>query len=302
MTSGNTVFDTIIGLSFFYFILSVVASSLNEATSGVLSLRAKTLKKGVGQLLDDPKLQGLAKSLYEHPLVKGTTRGRHGPSYIAKGTFALALVDVVAKRTGGAIATLSDLRRGTQGLEGSAKGALSAILDETVTDIAHARAAVEDWFDSAMARVSGTYKRWSRFFVVLWAVALTAGLNADSLALTRALATDPALRQAVVTAAQHEVETRAPPPTGTASNAPPDLKESLQHLDSSVSDLTAVQLPIGWTKLPTGSTGWLAKLLGLVFTAIAVSLGGPFWFDLLNRFVNLRSTGTRPDSGSAQKG
>jgi hypothetical protein len=37
------------------------------------------------------------------------------------------------------------------------------------------------------------------------------------------------------------------------------------------------------------------KILGLLVTVLAISLGAPFWFDLLNRLVNLRSTGKPPD-------
>jgi hypothetical protein len=37
-------------------------------------------------------------------------------------------------------------------------------------------------------------------------------------------------------------------------------------------------------------------ILGFLITAFAVSLGAPFWFDLLNKFVNLRVTGTRPEA------
>ena len=39
---------------------------------------------------------------------------------------------------------------------------------------------------------------------------------------------------------------------------------------------------------------WLAKLLGLLITAFAVSLGAPFWFDTLNKFMNIRSAGSSP--------
>ena len=37
--------------------------------------------------------------------------------------------------------------------------------------------------------------------------------------------------------------------------------------------------------------GWLARLTGWLLTVGAVSLGAPFWFDVVNRFVNLRNTG-----------
>ncbi|MDR6941684.1 hypothetical protein [Mucilaginibacter pocheonensis] len=39
----------------------------------------------------------------------------------------------------------------------------------------------------------------------------------------------------------------------------------------------------------------LKNLLGFLITALAVSLGSPFWFDLLNKFMNLRISGTKPE-------
>ncbi len=40
------------------------------------------------------------------------------------------------------------------------------------------------------------------------------------------------------------------------------------------------------------------RWLGWVLTAFAISLGAPFWFDLLNKFVALRGTGNKPDDSS----
>lgn len=46
---------------------------------------------------------------------------------------------------------------------------------------------------------------------------------------------------------------------------------------------------------------WLSRhLLGLLLTSLAASLGAPFWFDVLNRFVNLRNTGKKPDEAPAK--
>jgi hypothetical protein len=39
---------------------------------------------------------------------------------------------------------------------------------------------------------------------------------------------------------------------------------------------------------------WLTKILGLLLTALLVSLGAPFWFDLLSRAANLRLAGDEP--------
>jgi heme oxygenase len=36
------------------------------------------------------------------------------------------------------------------------------------------------------------------------------------------------------------------------------------------------------------------QVLGWIFTATAFTLGAPFWFDLLQKFVNVRGAGGRP--------
>lgn len=38
------------------------------------------------------------------------------------------------------------------------------------------------------------------------------------------------------------------------------------------------------------------NLLGIFLTALAISLGAPFWFDLLNKFINLRVSGAKPEA------
>jgi hypothetical protein len=44
--------------------------------------------------------------------------------------------------------------------------------------------------------------------------------------------------------------------------------------------------------------GWTVKFTGLLLTVIACSLGAPFWFDLLKRFVNIRGAGLKPEDST----
>lgn len=46
---------------------------------------------------------------------------------------------------------------------------------------------------------------------------------------------------------------------------------------------------------------WLWKIVGLAATALAISQGAPFWFDLLQKVVNLRLAGTPPPTNEAKK-
>jgi hypothetical protein len=45
----------------------------------------------------------------------------------------------------------------------------------------------------------------------------------------------------------------------------------------------------------------LRSLLGYIITALAISLGAPFWFDLLSKFIELRYAGKKPDDSAALK-
>jgi hypothetical protein len=66
----------------------------------------------------------------------------------------------------------------------------------------------------------------------------------------------------------------------------------------------AVALPTGWppggAPLPTGILPWLIRGLGWLVTALSVSLGAAFWFDVLSRALRLRSTGGRVSVATAR--
>ena len=58
-------------------------------------------------------------------------------------------------------------------------------------------------------------------------------------------------------------------------------------------------LPIGWPAKPIDD--WplpLTLIPGWLLTALAISLGASFWFDLLNRLVNIRHGMRKPQTPS----
>jgi hypothetical protein len=42
------------------------------------------------------------------------------------------------------------------------------------------------------------------------------------------------------------------------------------------------------------SVNFWTKVFGLLLTVLALSLGAPFWFDMLNKIINIRSSGPPP--------
>ena len=77
---GSTVLEVAIGLTFCYGTLALVVSTFQEALAAAFSLRANMLLDAVKRMLDDPRCEALAQSLYDHPLVNphGTEVNGHG--------------------------------------------------------------------------------------------------------------------------------------------------------------------------------------------------------------------------------
>jgi hypothetical protein len=64
-------------------------------------------------------------------------------------------------------------------------------------------------------------------------------------------------------------------------------------------------IPLGWNNhvfftAEDKFSIWLvfSKLAGLAMTVLAIMMGAPFWFDVLNKISNMRSAGTKPPSSS----
>lgn len=312
--TGNAALDVLIGLSFVYLLFSLVCSAIQEGIAGLLDLRAKTLIDGLRNLLnqhsvgsapeaqrvrttgeaaaDLADLEDLQKRLYEHPLVDALyTEGRligsdrKGPSYLPPRTFAIALLDLIAPKSPAddPVSRIRDQIEAAK-LPAGTKQALLAIADEVGTDRDSLRRGIMDWFNGAMARVSGWYRRKAQVIISVIALLVTVGFNVDTLVIGERLVKDETVRVAVAQQGLAAGQGQAP----TADSIDAQIKE--------IKDAKELGLPLGWTKEAKGlnhiATDELpAKLAGLGVTFIMLSLGAPFWFDTLTRLARLRTTG-----------
>jgi hypothetical protein len=276
---------------------------------------------------------------------------------------------------------------------------LLALFDDAENDIEKFKQNVEIWFNNAMDRVGGWYKRKTQWVAFWLAVLVAVGLNVDTLAVIRYLQTHPAESEALVAKAQAfgkehlaavqeaqgaeeeassnpardtysgvltfaepvkkdgDVKLQADPATVVLREPTMSVKEGAKDVkftvDAPVSTVTikatitatgaaqgtqtlvlppslpaqfrAVQaeldnlgLPIGWVRNPTKAekeqrleipfvkhspfVDWpllgntvLYHIVGWLVTALAATLGAPFWFDTLNRLISIRSSGKAPE-------
>ena len=315
--------DVAFGLIFLYFILALVCSGINEALASALRWRAQDLERGLRELLEDPSHGAAAlERLKEHPLIrpmlhpqnkatagsappveKGrpkTSKKTDLPSYIPSRTFTTALLglgqDVIA--VVGDRPVTEGLRKVQQSIDAipseRVKEALTALLHDAQGDAVAFRRNVEEWYDDHMERVSGWYRR--RIQKVLWVLAFVTAfaLNADSLQIAKRLWVEPSVRSALVTQAQNASG-------GAADDADPAAELASMpvplgwHLASARNDPQGFPIYQDWEML------WalLSKILGLSLTAVAVTLGAPFWFDTLSKLARLRNSGAPPPARDA---
>jgi hypothetical protein len=185
---------------------------------------------------------------------------------------------------------------------GRLREALSGYLTAGGVTLDRWREQVEGWFDEKMDRVSGWYGRRTRLWLLLYGVVIAVVLNADTALFARTLWRDATVREAVV--AQAEVVTQA--------DGSEDPCEDPTCVANRLRDVKALHLPLGWPDLRVGDWGsnpayvdddrvphsgadWWLKLFGLALTAAALTMGAPFWFDLLNKFTNFRAAGPPPE-------
>ena len=173
------------------------------------------------------------------------------------------------------------------------------------TELQKLHDSVEVWFNNAMDRVSGAYKRRTQMWLFLIGLVLAILMNADTVGMWRQLSTNQQLRDGLAKTAVDQLPnltSSAQPPAGTPA---PDTAHAKAVYESALEKLEQSQLRFGWSEADAQGV-WieprlgtlLRKLLGLLITAVALSLGAPFWFDVLNKIVNIRGAGRAPNERS----
>jgi len=275
---GSTILDLAIGLIFTFLIISLVTSSVTEAFASMLSWRANTLLQGVKDLLNDQNFTGLALSIYNHALVnprssgdaEGESKLSAKPSYIDPKQFADALIDVAQLGAGASVAEMQ-AKINAAVTDPQLNQVLNGIVARSGANLDRVRGEIADWFDNAMDRISGVYKRKTQLWSLAIALILVVLLNVDTVKVAQALWDQPML-------------VRNLPPASASETA----QQALQQLQN-------LGLPFGWDREAVhyflNGPNFLFVIFGWLVTAVATLFGAPFWFDTLQRFVQLRGAG-----------
>jgi len=303
------VIDTVVALVFVYLVLSLLCSAIQEWIAQLLGLRSTNLHErladlitdaGALQVLDHGVMNGLGGngSLADWLTAKlGWPDGKR-PSHLPTDRFVSAFMATIGQaaddgqKLQAAIQAIPDPRL---------RQAATALLNDAKGDVDAFRTRLAAWFDEAMATASAIYRRKVQWWLLAIGLVVTVALNVDTLRVARVIFGNETLRAALVADAVQVAGS-------TADRALPTVSQE---------EIAGIlkTLPIGWTcpvpaAPPAGvpapvssaspdavepclnvSLPW--SLFGWLITAVALSFGAPFWFDILGLAVNLRGDGSR---------
>ena len=305
---GSSILEVAIGMILIYLVLSLIMTSVQEAIHAFGKTRARNLQQALLELMQGD--EQVRNQFYNHPLIfalhqgtpaAGTIAKKHLPSYIPRETFSAAFMDVMEREEAIEAALPPGLREAYEGLKRAAATRTEGV-----------RAEIERWYDAAMDRASGRFKRHSQFTLFILSLALATLLNINSLTIAQYLAVSPQQRELLTALAQQASDAQNGQ-GATTSEGQPDVRQNLlsqEQINRLTGEINEIGLPIGWRD---GSIGWIERgfpgreivspfhsleafmawlllVLGYLMTAFAMMLGAPFWFDVLNKFMVIRGT------------
>lgn len=322
---NSEILEVAIGLVFFYLLLSLLVTTINEIIASVINLRGKTLKDAIFSMLDqaDDKANpaSIVHSILDHPRIKSLT-GRKLPSFIQPATFAKVLTELIKKNgtqsdsnpdpndpqhdpsgNNADAPASSDLQEAIDklGLSADLTDNLSSLATEAGQNIAVFRDKVADWFDEVMVETTAWYTRRMKRFALAVGFVLAVAFNADTIKIVHKLSTDSTARKAVVAQAVDFAAAYDSVPTPNhKTSTTKQLLDSAKVLVNENLKSANTALGIGWSgvEIKLESCKDIGRfflwLVGILITTLALSLGAPFWFDLLKKLVNIRSSGVSP--------
>jgi hypothetical protein len=298
------IFEVAIGLILIYYIMGAIVSTITQIVTESLETRGVALEKYLMKIAGDktvdltnlPQIKALRPIRYANWWnVLGAGTEEKKVEKIPADTLVNAFFDIT-----GLTAQQSMSAEDLTGLishlpDSEGKQALLHWIQQGVTNISDLRTRTNDYITGILNQASFTFKARARSFVIIFSLLITLLFGTDSIQLAKDLWSDAGLRavaseQATIIAAQPGQTT--------------DMTALFNQLGS-------LSFRVGWWEgqsLPSSKdfVDWLnfilLKLLGLGITAVAVSQGSSFWYDLLKKATGTSSSMPSAASNDASSG
>jgi hypothetical protein len=287
--------DVLIGLTVVMLVASMAVTVMTGFINHLSNLRGRSLRQGIADLLRliDPELahpETLAEAVLMHPLIRDAVNrmgsvvhreeltkllmelaAGNGPRKLAQDLQNQLAATLKTHGIDNPAATLEKIRTEALRIEkehpelSNMARANIAILQEAES---HFVGKINAWFDQTMDRVSQRFTVSTRKVTFACGLVLVVALQLDSIALVNRIYVDDALRDSLVGEAQSE------------RNASSD---KLYNFIVAEGVVPLPRYPADLGRLKDGR-----RLAGMIFTALLLSLGAPFWYTALNQLLQLR--------------
>lgn len=203
---------------------------------------------------------------------------------------------------------------------------LNSLWADAEGDIDRFRIILEKWFNDTMEHATGWYKKKIQFMLFFIGLSFAVLFNVDTLSIAQRLSSNPKLAEQLADNAAAYLEThkelenklsrntrKQPADSAGTSNATNAKLDSISNymavrsaklIDSAnvmiKADIAGTNdlLGLGWRchcslhpeEICVRENFNYRSIIGWLLTALAISLGAPFWFDLLNKFIQLRGS------------
>ncbi len=317
----NMYIDIAIGMVFTYLLYSLLATALLELLATFVNLRGKSLFNAVKVMLSDLHMgNSLSDKFFSHPLIRklNLSDGKRLPSYIDPKMFATVVEQILPDLYLGTGQPLTLAEKMKLLPDGEFKEIVKVLQSQQPEN--NFGKGLETWFNLSMDRLSGVYKRTTQIWLVVIGLGVAVGFNVDSIAIFKKLATDKEARERVVAQAiqfeqvnknydalYNRVTAKTPDTSIAVTDSVRAKNDSLltqfnnqraaikEFIQSDLEQLKN-EAGIGWNQVEKKSCGgWFLTGVGWILTALAISIGSPFWFDTLQKLVKLRGSGAKPE-------
>lgn len=312
--------EVIVGMVFTFMLLSLLGTTVNELVSSWRGWRGHFLEDGLKRLLeykDNPKhFEKFTQNSFYQQLMAHKTLGRksRAPSYLSSKDFSSILTNILKKGLkeikgadgGGAEGSgetfepnLEQVQDFLDSLDPDSKlrQVLEQLKDEGHENIDAYKARIETWFDGVMGQASDWYKRHLQFVTIFVGLGIAGVLNADSFQIYQHLTQNTVDRGKLAELAVNYAENNDAAPTiesvADTLSIKDIQKKAVEFTESGEFAEMSNILGLGWREgdASVGFMDWLVRLLGWFITALAISLGAPFWFNILKKIVSISGRG-----------
>jgi hypothetical protein len=175
--------------------------------------------------------------------------------------------------------------------ESGGKQSMLKWINQGITAISDLRNRTSAYFAGMLNQAALTFRARARSFVILASIVVTLLFGTDSIQLAKELWANAGLRALAGQQAQ------------TVVAAPEGDVNGVADAGTLLTDLGALSFRIGWWQLKNAPPisnfgGWFSyvasKFAGLAITAVAVSQGSSFWYDLLKKLTGSTSSKIQP--------